>query len=370
MANFVIRARDQTREAFASVNNRLNGLSRMSRMSLGGLGSALSVAALVRYGRQALTTADQIDNMSKRMRLGHESVQSMGVLLREAGLPTEALGSIMDRLTVTLGNAQQGNASAIASFDALGLSLADLENMTPEQALEAVSRHLARNQGDARSTAAASEVLGRSSGRLTSVLQILGNEGFAELNKRMRESKNIMETDMVRAGDIMEQSLSRAMNRMTVSMNTFFVRGLSGVTIFAKGIRGEFDRLHAGILDERTALVAGMMPIPALISRLFRREPGERDDFLSAAERLFGETTPTDLGGEIGQPIEDHIVSGAEKAKAILANITSASGLGIASLLQSGQNNLERTLAKQNDYLSRIETNTRAGQLPAVAGGI
>jgi hypothetical protein len=238
-ANFIIRARDRSRDAIASADARLAKLQGRMRSFGGlGLGRALGAGALVAYGKAALSTADNIDNMSQRMKLGHESVQSINVLMKEAGMSGEMFGSVMDKLVQTMDAAKTGNQKAVDSFAALGINLADLKKMTPEQALEAVSKALHRNQGDARTSAAATDVLGARSTKLQHVLNQLGAQGFGALNADMLRTKRIMEQDMIKAGDKMEQDLSRALDRMSVRGKTFaieFMGGLRAVGLRAMG---------------------------------------------------------------------------------------------------------------------------------------
>lgn len=258
-ANFIVRARDRTRDALAGADARLAKLQgRMRSFGGAGLGRALGAGAMLAYGRAALTTADNIDNLSQRMRLGHESVQSMSVLMREAGMSVEMLQAPLDRLKQQMDQANLGNTAAAQSFADIGISLADLEKMTPEQALEAVSRALHKNQNDARTGAAATDLLGARSTRLNHVLQQLGAQGFQGLNKSMLDSARIMSTDMIKAGDKMEQDLSRALDRLSVKGKTFAVE-------FMGGLRAQYLRHIKGLSwDEIAEDLFGSAEMPTV----------------------------------------------------------------------------------------------------------
>ena len=302
-ANFIIRARDRTRDAFASAENRMNRFSRTARLSLGGFGAGLSVAGLVRYGRAALNTADTIDNLASRLRLGHESVQTLGVLAREAGISVESFQSTLDRLQQQTDQARNGNEKAIQSFADLGITLQDLERKSPEQVLEAVTRAMVSNQGSARASVAATDLLGARSTRLQGILNQLGEKGFGELNAEMLATAQIMEESMVRAGDKMEEGLSRALNRMTTKVNTFAIKGLSGMKIFADGVGAELSDMS---WMDRAQMFAGGNPVTVL-SELFKRRDSLTENFKDSARDLFEPVEPpTPFEPEaIAAPIEE-----------------------------------------------------------------
>jgi hypothetical protein len=345
-ANFILRARDRTQEAFASAESRMSRFSRMTRMSLGGLGAGLSVAGLVRYGRSALTTADQVDNLSQRMRLGHESVQSLNVLFREAGLSIESFQSVMDRLVVQQTRARNGNEAAIASFQAMGISLDDLRNSSPEQILEAVTRAMAQNGREASVAGAAQEILGTRSMRLEAVLQQLGSRGFADLNAHMLKTKQIMEGDLVRAGDKMEEGLSRAMNRLAVKRDSFFTKGMAGGFILGKGVTEELKEMS---LAEKAQM---LNPAAAAIN-LFRRRKSLGDKFVEAGRELFEPPESTappmeELGETIAEPIAQAGDDFAQKIKNAFSTFRAE------DLVSQVQKNLLERSAKATEQLKPI----------------
>jgi hypothetical protein len=217
-ANFIIRARDRSKEAFAAVEGRMNKLmGGMRGIGMGNIAGALGVAGLVAYGKATMSTADEIDNLAGKLQLGLESVQSMNFMMKEAGMSGNELQGVMDSLKTKMFQALSGNKATVAEFNALGIAMDDLQKMSPEQALEAVSRALYDNQGNARANSAATVILGGASQKLQGVLMNLGSKGFAALNEEMLKTGQIMEKDMVRAGDKMEEGLSRAMNRISIA---------------------------------------------------------------------------------------------------------------------------------------------------------
>jgi len=328
-ANFIIRARDRSRDAIASADARLAKLQgRMKTFGMGGMsrfmgpaGIGMAAAAMVAYGRASLKTADNIDNMSQRMRLGLESVQSMDVLMRQAGMSGEQFGSVMDRLVQSMDKANNGNQAAIDSFSALGVNMADLAKMTPEQALEAVTKALHENQGNSRTAAAATDVLGTRSTRLNHVLNQLGAQGFSGLNAHMLATAQIMEGDMVRAGDRMEEGVSRAFTRMSNKAKTLAIRGMAETWIAAKSA--------------------------------FTSATAEE-----VRNELFGEMPRLQIGTDIAENIEQPIVSAAEKASDVFKQ--SMDQFSSADLVNRAQRQSTERAEKQRDEMLQKQSLTIA----------
>jgi len=186
-----------------------------------------------------LNAADNVDNMANQLQLSTQSVQSMSVMMEEAGMSVSSLANTMATLDNKLSEAQSGNESARKSFESLGLSVDKLAGMTPERALEAVARSLYENQGNASATAGAYDVLGTRAGRMKAVIMELGSKGFANLNREMLDSAKIMSEDMVKAGDKMEESLDRAMRRLAVKRNTFMTKFMGGLEVRRQQLMGK-----------------------------------------------------------------------------------------------------------------------------------
>lgn len=236
-AQFDIRAQDKTKMAFASAEKGLNKFrGAMKSLNMGMVGGFLGGAGFARFAKSSLSAADNIDNLSQRLGLGIESVQSMKVMMEETGMSAESLEGTMGSLQRRLAEAQSGDKTAAQAFRDLGLSLQDIQNMNPEQALEAVARSLANNKGNAAATAAGFDILGSRSAKLQSIILKLGEKGFKSLNAEMIKAGHIMQTDMVKGLDVMDERLDRTMRRLSVRGQSAFAKGLSNLVVNMEGV--------------------------------------------------------------------------------------------------------------------------------------
>lgn len=187
------------------------GLKKTFGMVGQAIAGAFSARAIIQFGMEALKTADAVANLSARLNLSAETTQSIDRAAKEAGLTMGDFEAALVKLNRAQADAQTGNKKNAESFAALGISIADLTSLKPEELFERVAKALAENEGNAEATSAAYDLLGRSAGRSVEVIKDIGAEGFAALNQRMKDSGLIMENDVVANLDKVEESLDRAM---------------------------------------------------------------------------------------------------------------------------------------------------------------
>lgn len=153
----------------SSLRSGLSGLTAIAGAQLFGqiASGALNAAkSLVSWGQ---SSAEAIDNMSKlAQRTGTTYAELAGLNLAAdlAGVSTEKLAAAMTKSDRAFVMAAQGNKQATAAFDAIGLSIKDLEGLTPEQRFEKIADAIAELPDPAQRAAAAIGIFGRSGAEL------------------------------------------------------------------------------------------------------------------------------------------------------------------------------------------------------------
>lgn len=172
---------------------------------------AFAVTAIKSFISNLLSTADAVDNASKRMQVSAETVQSLGVMAKEAGLEMGDFERSILKLTRASAEAQTGNKSLISAFSALGVSVGELQSLSPEQLFDRVSKALQEGGTSAAETAAAYDVLGKGGGKLLEVIkEVAGAGGLEAVNKNMLEMGRISSNEAIKGLDDIELSLARA----------------------------------------------------------------------------------------------------------------------------------------------------------------
>jgi hypothetical protein len=101
---------------------------------------------------------DALGKLSKQTQISVEALQTYGAIAEEAGVGSEAFAKSLRRLTVELGKADVDKDNA---FKKIGLDVAALKELKPEDTFLAVADALANISNDAERAAAANEVFGK-----------------------------------------------------------------------------------------------------------------------------------------------------------------------------------------------------------------
>jgi hypothetical protein len=144
----------------------------------------------------AASSVASIDDLSKRTGVSTTALQAYQFAADQSGVSIETFGKSLQKLTINLGEAQNGNANAIKSFSELGLSVDELSRLSPQVAFEKVAAAIAELPNPAQQAAAAVSLFGKSGVDLVPVFQ----EGAQFLEQMRLEAERlgtVLSTDQV-----------------------------------------------------------------------------------------------------------------------------------------------------------------------------
>ena len=198
-------------QGIQKVNRELDELGKNGGRSLGGLrglakGAALGVAGIgvaavgagVALAKRFLESGQEIDALSNRLGISRQSLSAWGLIAMQNDLQLKSFGTSVTNLNNRLLDAQQGTTSVVESFDALGLSIGDLEGLAPEELFNVVTERLAAIEDPVRRDAAAFELLGKQGAGVVGAL--VGVEGgLRGITKEAIDSGKALSGDAVRS---------------------------------------------------------------------------------------------------------------------------------------------------------------------------
>lgn len=135
----------------------------------------------------AASSVASIDDLSKRTGVSTTALQAYQFAADQSGVSIETFGKSLQKLTINLGEAQNGNANAIKSFAELGLSVDELSRLSPQVAFEKVAAAIAELPNPAQQAAAAVSLFGKSGIDLVPVFQ----EGAQFLEQMRLEAERL-----------------------------------------------------------------------------------------------------------------------------------------------------------------------------------
>lgn len=157
---------------------------RNAGIRLAGLGAA-AVTALLGTVKVFSGMGDALDKMSLRTGVSVEALSELGFAAEQAGADLETLENGLKFMQRSLVDAAKGSATAQRALSMLGLSVADLAGMSPDQQFKALADRLAKVTDPALRTALAMEIFGRAGTKLLPLLSS-GAAGIEELQAQAR----------------------------------------------------------------------------------------------------------------------------------------------------------------------------------------
>lgn len=170
------------------------------------IGSSL-IAPLAASVKVFSSAGDQLDKMSKRTGISVEALSELGFAAEQSGADLATLESGIRVMQRTMGDASQGLATAVDAFDALGISVEQLQGLTPEQQFTLIADRLSRIADPSARAAAAMDVFGRSGTRLLPLLSD-GAKGMAELRDQARSLGLTVETETASEAALLTDTLN------------------------------------------------------------------------------------------------------------------------------------------------------------------
>ncbi|MEW5891376.1 MAG: phage tail protein, partial [Pseudomonadota bacterium] len=188
-AQILIRAVDETRAAFGSIQRNLGGLLDAARRVngvLANLGVALSAAGLAAMVKSALDSADALNKLSQRVGITVELLSTLVPVAELSGVSAQTFETGLKKLATTMFEAATGSEESARRLKALGVEFKNQDGRlraTDAVLLDLADRFKAMPDG-AQKSALAVQLFGKSGAELIPFLN-QGREGIAALTGEM-----------------------------------------------------------------------------------------------------------------------------------------------------------------------------------------
>jgi hypothetical protein len=163
----------------------------------GAFGIGLSAAAVVGFGKSVVALGDKLSDLSDQTRL---SINLLGGLRNAAdqnGSSVESLAAIILKAQSNLGQMEEGGQGAARTLKNLGLSVTDLQKMSPDEFFKTIAKTLAGVTSQTERAAIAAQIFGKAGAQANAAILAWVNGGMKELDdttakayKRLGELKD------------------------------------------------------------------------------------------------------------------------------------------------------------------------------------
>ena len=192
----------------SSAGKALKAFSGIAKGAAIGAGAALAGFAIASI-KSFVDVGDELDKMSKRTGI---SVEALGELKFAAEQSGASLGTVekgVKRMASTILDANNGMVSATDAFDALGISVEQLQGLSPEQQFNVMAGALAGVEDASTRAALAQDVFGRAGTELLPLFTE-GADGMEALRNQAQQLGVVMSGEAAASAADFNDALNEA----------------------------------------------------------------------------------------------------------------------------------------------------------------
>ncbi|MCL4193730.1 MAG: hypothetical protein KJZ87_18475, partial [Thermoguttaceae bacterium] len=163
-------------------------------------GGATVLGALVGTAKVFANMGSQLADMSARTGVSVEALSELGYVAEMSGGDLETLEAGLRKMQKAIVEAATGSQSAQESLSALGITIADLKNLSPDEQFMLIADRLAQIKNPTQRAAAAMEVFGKSGTKLLPMMAG-GAAGLEAMRQKARDLGLVMSSEDAAAAD-------------------------------------------------------------------------------------------------------------------------------------------------------------------------
>lgn len=178
-AKILLSAEDRSASVINAAIGRLGNLesaSNLASQAMGRLGVALSVGAMVAWLRATVDGIDALNDLKDATGSSIENISALQDVATRTGTSFDTVSSSLVKFNAALKDAKPGS-DAEAAFQALGLSVRELQTLDPAQALLKTAQALATFADDGNKARLTQELFGKSLREVAPFLKDLADKG-------------------------------------------------------------------------------------------------------------------------------------------------------------------------------------------------
>ena len=203
-------------------------------------GAAISAGrSLIGFGQSTAEGIDVLSKLSRRLGMTYGEMAGLKLASDLSGVGLETLTMGATKLDVAFVNASNGSKEATAKFTSLGLSMAELQKLSPDQRFAAIADAIAKLPTAAERSAAAIKLFGKSGAELLPLFE----EGAGAIKKA---------TDQAKAFGL---TLTNAQGLGVEKMNDSFTSAFAAIQGLATQVVSNLAEPISRIIDDFTTFV-------------------------------------------------------------------------------------------------------------------
>ncbi len=195
---------------------------------------ALTVATVVAFGKSAFHAADQLNDLALQTGFAASTLSALELPLIQSGGSVDAFAASIGIMNNNLADAQD-NDGLVNTFNDLGLSIAKLQRMKPDEAFYAIAQSLSKVDDQFKQTSMGRDIFGRGFKNIQPLIKEAGGDLAAFTENIKKNGEALTDEQLKRVdqfGDQWAASVKKLQNAMVEATPALqlYLDGLTGIT--------------------------------------------------------------------------------------------------------------------------------------------
>lgn len=217
------------------------------KTAFGGLGAIFSIASIADLTKDALAFGDELQKATAKTGLQATAISQLAFAAKQVNIDLPELVSTFDKMEKSISSATTGTAASKITFDALGISLAQLKTLSPDQQFEEIANQISKLADPADKARAALTIFGRAGADLLPLFE-QGAAGIEAARQKAVDFGASLDTDQI-------AKLATANTAVKDLGASFSALASTLVAKVAPSISGFFDSITNAVTDNKIPLL-------------------------------------------------------------------------------------------------------------------
>jgi hypothetical protein len=232
------KSADRAGAAIDKASNHYTALSKSIGLVKGaaiGFAASFGAAQISQAAKAGLDYASSLGETAQQLGVSTKALQEYTYAATQVGVDQATLEAGLAKLTRTLGEAQAGGKKQVAAFAALGITYAELQRLSPDEAFRAVAKGLGEIADPAKRAAIEVDLFGKSGQKLDTLLA--GGIGQIDaLARAANELGVVLSDEQIQKADDTADKLAALQTVLSANIASVVADNAGGILTLANAI--------------------------------------------------------------------------------------------------------------------------------------
>ena len=267
-----IKAQDQSKKGFNSVNKNINSTQSAMKKLAGVFAGAFAVRQIVQFGNQALQVADDIGKLADSVNVSTTFLQQYQFAAEQSGISTEGFTKALRFFAKGVGEATMGTGLAKRAFEEMGISLEDVDGKTKntEDLFKEFFHSLEAIEDPLKRSGLLAQVFGS---RVGIQMANLIKGGAMAMDDLAESATGIFSQETIDNAEDFNDTMNRLKRDVLVPLQSKFINVTKAILDFSEAMGLIKPDLFTKDIDELNTILLKQQETVAKLEKMYKQDP-------------------------------------------------------------------------------------------------